>query len=94
MTQLNYKYTPVYSVKILWEFKNNLMWRAKKSARWSLGRKRVKPDQRISGGFRSNRSMMELKQCFFETWEEKSIFDILDVEYAPHRKNAADKSGG
>ena len=38
--------------------------------------------------------MMELKQCFFERWEKKSIFDILDVEYAPHRKNAAENLAG
>ena len=38
--------------------------------------------------------MMELKQCFLERWEAKTIFDILDVEYAAHRKNAAENLAG
>ena len=48
-----------------------------------------KPDQRVSVGFRSNRSMIELKQCIFRRSGKKTILGILGTEYAPDRENAA-----
>ena len=47
------------------------------------------PDQRVSVGFCSNRSMIELNICFFGRSEKKTIFGNMDAEYAPDRENGA-----
>ena len=48
-----------------------------------------KPDQRVSVGFCSNRSVIELNICFFERSEKKTIFGNMDAEYALDRENGA-----